>query len=137
MNALLKKLLVISLAAAGPSVRAESPAAAKPAAPRSIFVMPTSAREGRDPFYPESTHPYEDAVAAKRTVDVNSFSVKGISIENGRAMAIINNHTFGIGDEGDVLTPSGRVHLRCTDIKAGVVVIDVNGSKRELNIDAK
>ena len=132
------------MAAAGFTVWAEPPAApaapaapARPAAAQSIFVMPASAREGRDPFYPESTHPYEDAVAAKRTVDVNSFSVKGISIERGRAMAIINNHTFGIGDEGDVLTPSGRVHLRCTDIKAGVVVIEVNGSKRELSIGNK
>ena len=43
-------------------------------------------------------------------------------------MAIINNHTFAVGDEGDVITPSGRVHLRCIDIQPGTVVIEVNGS---------
>ncbi|MEI7809021.1 MAG: hypothetical protein WCJ07_11120, partial [Verrucomicrobiota bacterium] len=45
------------------------PALTKPAAPkaapvRSVFVMPTNAREGRDPFFPESPRPFEAATAA-------------------------------------------------------------------------
>ncbi len=140
MNPLLKKLLVVSLAlAGGPAVFGE-PAKAAPAKPvpaRSVFVMPATVREGRDPFFPDSTHPYEDAVAAKRTVEVNAFTVKGLSIEHGRSMVIINNHTFAVGDEGDVLTASGRVHLRCLEIQAGAVVIEVNGSRRELTIGVK
>jgi hypothetical protein len=141
VNTLLKKLLMVSLAVAAgvPVVLGEPPKAApaKPALVRSAFVMPASVRDGRDPFFPESTRPYEDAVATKRTVDVNVFSVKGISIVRGHPMAIINNHTFAIGDEGDVITSTGRVHLRCTDIRPGIVVIEVNGSKRELNIGTK
>ena len=140
MNPLLKKLLVVLLAAAGvPTVWADAPKAppAKPATIRSVFLMPANTREGRDPFYPESTRPYEAAVAATHTIEVNAFSIKGISIQNGHAMAIINNHTFAVGDEGSVRTPSGEVHLRCVEIRAGVVVIEVNGTRRELSIATK
>jgi hypothetical protein len=140
MNTLLKKMLTVSLVATSvPAVFGEPPKAApaKPAPVRSVFLMPANAREGRDPFFPDSARPYEAAVAASRTVEANAFSVKGISIERGHAMAIINNHTFTVGDEGDVQTTSGRVHLRCTEIRPGVVVIEVNGIKRELIIGAK
>lgn len=140
MNAILKNILLVSLAIAGVPVVFGDPAKtapAKPAPVRSVFVMPTNPREGRDPFYPESARPYEDAVATKRSVDVTAFSVKGISIVRGHAMAIINNHTFAVGDEGDVITASGRVHLRCIEILANTVVIEANGSKHELHIGTK
>jgi hypothetical protein len=103
-----------------------------------VFVMPASVREGRDPFYPESARPYEDAVASKRTMDTTAFIIKGLSVEHGHAMVIINNHTFALGDEGDVLTSSGRVHIRLAEIKNGTtVVIEVNGSRRELHAGNK
>jgi hypothetical protein len=139
VKTLIKKILMVSLAAAaGQTVWADAPKAApaKPVAARSTFVMPTNLREGRDPFFPESTRPFDAYKEVSHTADINAFSVKGISIQGGHSMAIINNHTFAVGDEGDVLTPTGRVHLRCTEIRAGVVVIEVNGIKRELNIGA-
>jgi hypothetical protein len=131
---------MITLAAAAvPAADGAAPKAApaKPVPARSVFVMPANAQEGRDPFFPESIRPYGDAMTSKHTVEVNAFSVKGISIERGRPMAIINNHTFAVGDEGDVRTPTGEVHVRCTDIRAGIVVIEVNGIKRELRIGTK
>lgn len=140
MNALHKTILTVALAVASvPAVFGDSSKAApvKPAPARSVFVMPTNAREGRDPFFPESSRPYEDAAAAKRTVDANAFAVKGISIEHGHAMVIINNHTFAAGDEGDVLTTTGRMHIRLVDIKTNVVVIEVNGARREIAIGIK
>jgi len=140
VNALLKKILLIALAGAGAPALfgdAPKPAPAKPAPAHSVFAMPTSAREGRDPFFPESTRPYEDAVVAKRTVDANAFAVKGISYEHGHAMVIINNHTFAVGDEGDVLTANGRTHIRLVEIKRDVVVIEVNGSRREISSGMK
>ena len=33
-------------------------------APKSIFNLPTSSKEGRDPFFPDSDRPYEIAAAA-------------------------------------------------------------------------
>ncbi len=131
---------MVSLAAAAvPAAYGETPkpAPAKPAPALSVFVMPTNVHDGRDPFFPESTRPYEGAATTKHTVEVNTLSVKGISVEHGQPMAIINNHTFAVGDEGDVITPSGRVHLRCLDIRAGTVVVEVNGTKRELSIGIK
>jgi hypothetical protein len=98
--------------------------------PKSVFVMPASPRDGRDPFFPESLRPYEDAPATKREVDSTVFVIKGISNERGHLMAIINNHTFAAGDQGDVLTTSGRVHLRVISIAPDSVVIEANGTRR-------
>jgi hypothetical protein len=140
VNTLLKKILMVSLAAAGVQTVLGDPPKAAPAKPVTVssgFVMPANPSEGRDPFFPESTRPYASAVVASHTVEINAFSVKGISIEGGHSMAIINNHTFAVGDEGDVLTPGGRVHLRCLEIRAHSVVISVNGSRRELSIGIK
>ncbi len=137
MNALLKYILIAAGAAGaatGALADSPKPVAPKPAAPRSVFVMPASPRDGRDPFYPESTRPYEDAVATQQTQQATTFIVKGLSVEHGRAMVIINNHTFAVGDEGDVLTTSGRVHIRLAAIKANAVVIESNGSRREIGI---
>lgn len=127
------------VAASAAAVWGEAPKAApaKPVPARSVFVMPASVREGRDPFFPESARPYEESVSSKNALDLNAFSVKGLSIEHGHAMAIINNHTFAIGDEGDVLTGGKRVHIRLVDIRGLVVVIEANGTKRELTVGAK
>lgn len=131
---------MVALAAAGvPAVWGNPPKAApdKPAPARSVFVMPASPQDGRDPFFPESTRPYEEAVVSKHAPEPIVFTVKGLSIENGRAMVIINNHTFAVGDEGDVLTAGKRVHLRLVEIRDGTAVIEVNGSRRELSTGAK
>jgi hypothetical protein len=140
VNALLKKSLIVALAAASvPAVFGEPAKVAppKPVPAKSVFVMPASARDGRDPFFPDSTRPYEENKPANSALDENSFSVKGLSVQNGHAMVIINNHTFAVGDEGDVLTSAGRVHLHLIDIRPNAVVIEVNGSRREINIGMK
>ena len=94
--------------------------------------MPANAREGRDPFFPTSSRPYEAAIASQTNLVENSFIVKGVSIEHGRTMVIINNHTFALGDEGDVLTPSGHVHIRLAEIRTNSVIIDVKGTRKEI-----
>lgn len=140
MNALLKRILLTALAGAGASaVFGDAPKAppAQPAPPRSVFVLPTNPREGRDPFFPESNRPYQEAASTQPVVLENAFAVKGISFEHGRAMVIINNHTFAVGDEGDVLTAKGRMHLRLIEIRRDGVVIEANGARRELGIDNK
>jgi len=108
---------------------------------KSVFVMPTSPKEGRDPFFPDSTRVYETtaaatAVAAAATVhgpEITNLKVKGYSVMNGRAMVIINNHAFMVNDEGDVLTLSGRVHIRCMEIRPGLAIIQVNGQRMDLH----
>jgi len=50
-------------------------------------------------------------------------------------LAIINNHTFAVGDEGDVLTTSGRVSLRCLEIHPDYVIVEINGQIHRINMD--
>jgi hypothetical protein len=101
--------------------------------PRSIFVIPTNPQEGRDPFFPNSTRPYENAPASKKSVgDVSSLVLKGISGPPDHRLAIINNRTLAVGDEQDLTTPQGRIHIRCVEIKANSVVIESSGQNHEL-----
>ena len=111
---------------------------AQPAAPevvsRSVFVIPTNPKEGRDPFFPNSTRPYETVSAAQpHAGDVSSLVLKGISGPPDHRLAIINNHTFGVGDEENLVTPQGPIHIRCVEIKASSVVIESGGQRHELN----
>jgi hypothetical protein len=140
VNALLKKLLLVALiASSAPVVFGEPPKAApaKPVPAQSVFVMPTSYRDGRDPFFPNSIRPYESNPTSKHTVDTTTFTVRGLSVEGGHSMVIINNHTFGVGDSGDVLASTGRVHLHVIEIRSDAVVIEVNGNRRELSTALK
>jgi hypothetical protein len=141
VNALLKKSLIAGLAAAGATAIQGQPATTAPAKPpASEFVMPAGPQDGRDPFFPESTRPYEGAVVAKPhapVVETNIFTITGLSFEHGHEMVIINNHTFAPGDEGDVLSSGGRVHLKLIEIRAGAAVIEANGTRSEVPISSK
>lgn len=130
-------LLVLAISALGATAKADSKLPAGTTQNRSVFVLPTSSREGRDPFFPESTRSIEEVKAASRTVEITALKVPGISGTPGHLLAIINNHTFAIGDEGDVLTSSGRVHLRCIEIQRGFVLVEINGQSHRLNLDAQ
>lgn len=130
-------LILAATAAEKPAATAPKPAPAKPVIPvpaRSVFTQPASNRDGRDPFFPESTRAFENAqpVAGPRTVELSNLSIKGYSIVRGRPMVIINNHSFMVGDEGDVLVVGGRAHIRCVEIRSDTVVVEANGSRHEI-----
>lgn len=107
----------------------------------SVFEIPSSVKDGRDPFFPESTRTSEAAAAAAaaasttRTAEITSLKVPGISGTPGHLLAIINNHTFAVGDEGDVITESGRLHLRCIDIQHDTVTVEVNGHIHRIKVE--
>jgi hypothetical protein len=110
---------------------------AQPAAPvvvpRSVFVIPTNPKDGRDPFFPNSTRPYETVSAAQpHAGEMSSLVLKGISGPSDHRLVIINNHTFGVGDEENLVTPQGPIHIRCIEIKARSVVIESGGQRHEL-----
>jgi hypothetical protein len=101
---------------------------------RSVFVLPTNPKEGRDPFFPTSTRPFEEAASKNPAVgDLTSLVLKGISGSPDHRLVIINNHTFGVGDEGDVITPHSRIHIRCVEIKDNSVVVESGGQRHELS----
>ncbi len=109
---------------------------AAPASIPSVFVMPNSPQEGRDPFYPESTRPYITAVAHK-LMPVVDLTIHGFSGTADNRTVIINNHSFGVGDEGDVITPGGRAHLRCLTINSNSVVIECDHQRRTLTFSTE
>ena len=133
-----KQGLLIALAATNAAALgqpAKNPAD-KPVAVHSTFVMPSNPQEGRDPFYPESIRPYANA-AASHVMPITTLVIRGFSGTPENRMVIINNHTFGVGDEGDVLTSSGRVHVHCLEINADSVVIEANNQRRELSFSTQ
>jgi hypothetical protein len=134
-----KLCFLILLAAAGFSTRGQSAtnSSASAAPTPSVFVLPSNPHEGRDPFYPESSRPYTSAPAATNVVVIDTLVIRGSSGTADNRIVIINNHSFGVGDEGDVSTPAGRVHLRCLAIKANSVVIEANHQRRELSFSTE
>jgi hypothetical protein len=126
-------ILLICLAAAA------LPVAAAPvdtnALMQSIFTQPSSPSEGRDPFFPNSMRPYEDAmVKVKRPVELTSLQIKGFSTIGNQRYVIINNHTFGAGDEGDVITSEGRIHIRCLSVGIDSVMVESGGAQHLLKM---
>jgi hypothetical protein len=131
-------LALILAAGAAVCARAEKqPATTNAPQIRSVFVIPTNSKEGRDPFFPESTRLASTLAPTNHAPEVTSLKVPGISRAGGQLLAIINNHTFAVGDEGDVLTDSGRIHLRCVDIQADAVIVEVNGQTHKLKLQAQ
>ncbi|MGH7941506.1 MAG: hypothetical protein ACREE6_14830 [Limisphaerales bacterium] len=121
-----------SLAAAPVNAKAPIKSAQAPKAPiKSVFILPTNPNEGRDPFYPNSMRPYQDFVP-RHVSKASALQVRGFSEIAGRRYVIINNHTFGEGDEGDVLTARGRVHVRCLNVGPDSVLVESDGSRHLL-----
>jgi hypothetical protein len=130
--------LIISMTwGAGAQAEDNTPANLNPSQAQSIFVQPAGPRDGRDPFFPESTRIVETSVPTTHTVEISSLKVPGIFGESGHLLAIINNHTFAAGDEGDVKTSAGTVHLRCLQIQTDHVIVEMNGQIHRINLDAE
>jgi len=111
--------------------------------PQSIFVVPTSERQGRDPFFPRTTRLFAAApTVGTGIVKTNQPSVpvelalKGISGTPERPLAIINNQTFAVGEENDVVSGARRMRIRCVEINVAAesVTIQVGNERRELRL---
>jgi len=133
-----------SLVFAGPPAATAAKANAAPEEiqiPKSVFAMPRTPQEGRDPFFPHSQYPYDHpqpVVAptnpAPPVVQVD-LKLKGFSGPIDHRLAIINNHTFEAGEEAEVVTTNaGRMRIRCLEIKNDGVIIQVGPERRELRL---
>ena len=74
---------------------------------------------------------------ASTIFEITSLKYMGLSGTQGRLFAIINNHTFTVGDDGDVMTTSGRVHLRCVEINANEVMVEINGQLHRIKLEGR
>jgi hypothetical protein len=104
--------------------------------PKAVFVFPATPQEGKDPFFPDSTRNYTGNTATKtnKAVIVSEVALKGVFFMAKRPLATINNHTFEVGEEGDVITGTGRLRIRCLEVREDSVLIEVGGERRELRL---
>lgn len=115
----------------------ESPVAPQPVL-RSIFNQPTSPKDGRDPFFPSSMRLFASmAVPTSKSKDLSSLVIRGKSGTSDHPLVIINEVTFAEGDERDVITPDGRIRIRCLQIIGDLVVIEANGQRHQLRFELK
>jgi len=129
-------LLVLAASTAGALLaRADSKPTNSVPHIRSVFTAPKNSKEGRDPFFPESTRLVDISAPTNRAPEITSLTVPGISGTPEHLLAIINNHTFAVGDEGDVLTATGRIHLRCVEIQTNAVVVEVDGQLHRIKLE--
>lgn len=106
----------------------------------SVFILPTSPKEGRDPFYPASTRPYQSAVvpgAKPSELNLNLLVLQGISGQPPHRLVIVNKRTFAVGDDSEVSTSQGRIRVHCLEINERSAVIEVNGQRHELRYEDK
>ena len=106
--------------------------------PISHFAMPSEKGSGKDPFYPDSTR-FQPAVptqskAGKPVVVVAEVKINGFSGTPEKPFVILNNVTFGTGDEQKVPVGNSRLNVRCLEIRVAdqIAIIEVNGERREL-----
>ena len=106
--------------------------------PKSVFIIPATPEEGKDPFFPLSMRLYTSVVV--RT-SVNSpaaipcdLKLNGISGTSDHRLAIINNRTFETNEEGAVSTAAGPVRIRCLEIKLDSVLVQIGGEQRILRL---
>lgn len=106
--------------------------------PKSVFTQPTNPKEGCDPFFPTSVRPYASAVVPNAPVtDLSSVFIKGISGSPDHRLVIINNVTFGVGDEAEVFTAQGRLRIHCLVITDDSAVIEAAGQRQILRYKSR
>jgi hypothetical protein len=116
------------------------PATKAPAPPvqveiaQSVFVIPASPKEGRNPFFPHSTATAPTQKAKDPVVDTSAIVLNGITSKPFPSV-MINGMTFEKGEEHEVKLPTGgKLKVRCEDIRQDSALVLVNGVRRELRI---
>ena len=132
---------LLSVTAAGPLVLSAAPTTPQPAAleiQQSIFAYPNNASEGRDPFFPSSPRVYgSNPDNQLRSPSLTDLALKSILGTPPRVFAIINNHTFAPGDDGDITTRDGRrLHIHCVEVNAkdGTATVEAGGTSVVLHL---
>ena len=107
---------------------------------RSVFIVPTDPKQGRDPFFPESQR-FQSASSTNNVQPAPAGStaallLQGISGTSERRLAIVNGHTLAEGEETEVSVNGARLRFRCLEIKTDSVVIEIGTERRELRLRA-
>ncbi len=105
-----------------------------PEIPKSVFVIPANPKEGRDPFYPNSTSMYAVPSLANHSNSLSApielLTLKSLS----PTLAQINRTLLAVGEESDIEVQGGRIHVRLVQIKPESVLVEVGGRQYELHL---
>jgi hypothetical protein len=110
--------------------------------PRSTFI--SDAFEpgfGRDPFFPKTQRfvkkaPKEEEDRPPVEQLFPEITLRGISLEQGRKLAILNNTTLGEGEELTLKFNGKLVKAKCVEIKEKSVLVAANGTTKEILLRA-
>jgi hypothetical protein len=114
-----------------------TPAEVLSKAPRAVFTLPSSPKDGRNPFFPRSTEfqPRPVEVAQVRQVDVSSSLVLNGITGPPRPTIMVNSHTLAKGETGEIkIGPGAKVAVKCEEIGLDSAIILVNGIRKELKL---
>jgi len=107
--------------------------------PLSVFEIPRSPKDGRDPFFPASDR-LQQVSSTNSTTTPKAPSIdliyNGLSGTADHQLAIINGRTLAEGEETELVLPAGRVKIRCVEIKGETVIVEAFGERRELRLGA-
>jgi len=107
---------------------------AVPQIPKSVFVVPETPKDGRDPFYPNATSLYASPGLLNPT-NVTSAAFELLILKSlSPTLAQINRTLLAPGEEADVEVQGGRIHVRLVQIKSESVIVEVAGQQRELHL---
>jgi hypothetical protein len=108
--------------------------------PQSVFTIPTDKKEGRDPFFPDSTRLWGASASAQAVAKVSKptgascLVLKGLSGVPENRLAMINGRTMARGEDAEINTECGRLLVHCVDISSNSAIIEVGGERRELHL---
>ncbi len=126
-----------SPAKATPPISAKAAPAVEMPIPESIFNIPLSPRQGRNPFFPYSSAAVPVVTNNASAIDTSTLVLNGITSPPKR-MAMINGRSFEVGESGDVKLPNGlRIPVKCVEIYDDKAVFLINGQRRELQLRSK
>ncbi len=102
--------------------------------PQSVFVIPATPKEGRNPFFPQAAVVGPIVHTKQASVDTQAFVLNGIT-SPPKQTAMINGYTFEPGEEHEVRLPGGaKIMVKCEQIKNDSATILAAGVRRELRL---
>ena len=111
--------------------------APEPHIPLSVFVVPSDAKAGKDPFLPTSLRPYGSSQpkgSKPAVIDYSYLILNGII--PSKKLAMVNGRTFSEGEEGEVVVNGVRKKIRCLKVNEESVLVELlpEGERRTLKM---
>jgi hypothetical protein len=92
-------------------------------------------KTAKDPFFPNSARRVvktNAATSASAPPPITQLALKGFFVNRkGERLVTINDKDFAAGDEAEVTVPSGKIRVRCLDIKNRTVTIMIEGDTQQ------